>query len=132
MENFMKKLLNPLIIALSLLPLSALACEKPQVVGYDFVNCLSEGLASVEQNGKWGFIDNTGKVVIPVQYDYVGYFSEGLATVKQNGKFGFIDKTGKVVIPVQYDNAWVFENGKAEVSLNGEFFYIDKTGKRLD
>jgi len=32
-------------------------------------------LAEVEQNGKCGFIDKAGKVVIPLLYDWVGVFS---------------------------------------------------------
>ena len=47
--------IKPLIFALSLLPLSALACEKPQVTGYDDVGCLRNGLAKVELN-RPGFI----------------------------------------------------------------------------
>jgi len=55
-------------------------------------------LAGVEKNGKWGFIDKTGKEVIPCTYDYAESFSDGLAKVTINGKANFIDKTGKVVI----------------------------------
>lgn len=101
--------IKPLIVALSLLPLSALACEKPQVTGYDDVDCFSDGMAWVKQNGKYGFVDKTGKVVITIQYDYAGSFSGGLASVMQNGKSGFIDKKGEIVIPIQYDNAWFFQ-----------------------
>ncbi|MDO4441411.1 MAG: WG repeat-containing protein [Moraxella sp.] len=109
---------------------SVWACERPQVSGYNVVYCSSEGLTKVWQNGKYGFIDKTGKAVIPVQYDFAWEFSEGLARVEQNDKYGFIDKTGKAVIPVQYDFAWEFSEGLAKVKLNGETFYIDKTGKR--
>ena len=45
------------------------ACERPVVYGYDDIDCLSEGLAGVKKNGKYGFIDKTGKVVIPFKYD---------------------------------------------------------------
>lgn len=48
---------------------------------YEDAQTFSEGLAAVKQGGKWGFIDETGKVVIPFQYDYVGRFSEGRALV---------------------------------------------------
>jgi hypothetical protein len=52
-------------------------------------------MAEVKTGGKWGFIDKTGKEVIPPVYDYVGAFYEGLARVEKNRKCGFIDKTGK-------------------------------------
>jgi hypothetical protein len=32
-------------------------------------------------NDKWGFIDKTGKEIIPVKYQGVRYFSEGLAEI---------------------------------------------------
>ncbi|AKG08037.1 hypothetical protein AAX05_03740 [Moraxella bovoculi] len=129
--------IKPLIFTRFLLPLSALACEKPKVTGYDDVGCLHNGLAKVEQNGKHRFVDKTGELIVPVQYDWVWYFSEDLASVKQNDTWGFVDKTGEVVIPYRYDDVRGFENGMAKVSLNGEIifgepFYIDKTGKRID
>ena len=74
-------------------------------------------MAAVKLNGKYGFIDKTGKEVIPFQYDEATYFYDGLALVKegtirdkknnvtQYGKYGFIDKTNKVVIPIKYEGA---------------------------
>jgi hypothetical protein len=41
-----------------------------------------KGLAAVEKNGKYGFIDTTGKLVIGLHFYWVGNFSEGLAPVK--------------------------------------------------
>jgi hypothetical protein len=41
--------------------------------------------------GKYGFIDNTGKEVIPLKYDKVEDFCEGLAHVQLNGKWGYIE-----------------------------------------
>lgn len=43
---------------------------------YDYARDFSEGLVEVKQNGKYGIIDKTGKVVIPLMYDSVGNFSE--------------------------------------------------------
>ena len=54
-------------------------------------------LFPVEQNGKYGFIDSTGKTVIAPQFDSAGLFSEGLARVQIGDKWGFIDKTGKML-----------------------------------
>ena len=59
----------------------------------------SEGLAWVrDANGKHGYIDKKGKVVIPCQWNVAGPFSKGLTEVKDaNGKWHQIDKTGKIV-----------------------------------
>ena len=52
---------------------------------FDYAGAFSEGLACVydSDSNKWGFIDLTGKVVIPLRYDSVSLFgfSEGLAAV---------------------------------------------------
>ena len=98
---------------------------------YDNAGGFSEGLARVELNGKCGFIDKTGKQVIPCVYDLAWDYSEGLACVELNGKLGFIDKTGKQVIPCVYDYAWYYSEGLAHVKLNGKWGFIDKTGKQV-
>ena len=61
-----------------------------------------EGLARVERNGKYGFIDEKGSLIIPCIYDDVSSFNEGLASVKRNGKYGFIDKKGNIIVPFIY------------------------------
>lgn len=108
---------------------------------------------------KYGFIDKTGKEVIPLQFDEAYSFQDGLATVlKYQGwqygvtlnKIGYIDTTGKMVIPYKYggDNMYdgivfcykdgltcFFEYlGKEGVSADGRVKYapggiMDKTGK---
>ncbi|ECC1273812.1 WG repeat-containing protein, partial [Campylobacter coli] len=60
--------------------------------------------AKVKLNGRWGFIDRSGKFVIKPKFDSIWDFSEGLAKVKLNGKYGFIDKSGKIVIEPKFDD----------------------------
>ena len=60
-------------------------------------------MAKVNIADKFGFIDKTGKLVIPAQFDDAEPFSKGLAVVKIKGKYGFIDKAGKLVIPAKFD-----------------------------
>ena len=40
----------------------------------------------IMKGGKCGFIDKTGKVVIPLQYDGATDFSDGLAAVQKGRK----------------------------------------------
>lgn len=93
---------------------------------------------------KWGFIDKTGKVVIPATFDdvardtYGGFiwpsrrpfhnFSEGLCAVRIGPKWGFIDKTGKLVIPAKFDTAGAFCEGLACVREGKKLGYVNKTG----
>ncbi len=70
---------------------------------YDFVDDFIDGFARVQQDGKWGFIDNDCNLVIPLIYDNVSNFSEGLAGVEKNRKWGFINSQGIEVISCNYD-----------------------------
>lgn len=71
---------------------------------YDEARIFTFGLAPVSKNKKWGFIDETGKVAIPLIYDDVEYFTRnGLSAVKRNGRYGFINQQGKEIIPVIYE-----------------------------
>jgi hypothetical protein len=96
-----------------------------------------EGLAAIERDGKWGFVDKLGRLVIPCVYDdlaryceesVVGGFSEGLVAAKKNGKWGFIDISGKIAIPFIYDEAFNFSEGLALVANGSSSFFIDKNG----
>ena len=66
-------------------------------------NSFVEGLAVVEDEETYlkGFIDKTGKRVIPCKYTEIGFFSEGVSYVKEiNGDSYYIDATGKKVIEI--------------------------------
>src|SRR6218665_2970306 len=84
-------------------------------------------LAPVKIEGKWGYINKTGKIVIKLQFDEARGFREGLANIKLDSKWGYINKTGKIVINPRFDMAWHFEEGLAVIGLDGKLGYIDKT-----
>ena len=83
----------------------------------------------VIKDSKWGFIDKTGKEVVPFIYDDAGSFSGGIAIVKLNDKWGFIDNTGKEVIPLIYDSAEPFKDGLARVTQGKQMIGIDPAGE---
>ncbi len=69
----------------------------------------SEGMAAVRVGDKWGYIDESGKVVVMPTYEkWPRPFSEGLASVwvrdpdTNETVETFIDKSGKVVIDMQF------------------------------
>lgn len=80
-------------------------------------------------NGKCGFKDKNGNIVIPAKYDDLIYgFSEGLAPAAINGKWGFIDINGNFVIAPQYENFHLFHFGQNEVKKNDKWGKIDRRG----
>lgn len=100
---------------------------------YDNAGRFHGGLAKVILNGKEGFIDKTGKEIVPIKYDYISSFrDDGLAEVELNGKVGFIDKTGKEIVPIKYDYIYFFRDHRLTiVQLNDKYGVIDKTGKEI-
>lgn len=74
---------------------------------------------SVKKNGKYIFIDENGKQIVPGTYDFARCFRDGLAAVYKDGKAGYIDTTGKLVIPYIFEEATSAYNGCAWVRYNG-------------
>lgn len=102
------------------------------------------GLAAVGMQGKyyikWGFIDQTGKFVIPCNYYAVQDFSGGLAQVAKviaGGElsYGYINAQGEEVIPCRYDTAtnFVYTNTWVGTQTDGEMHYtlIDRKGNAI-
>lgn len=70
---------------------------------YDELYPFSEGLAAVRKDGKYGFINTEGELVIPAQFFGVGGFSEGLACVyDEDYNLSFINRKGETVINAPY------------------------------
>lgn len=93
----------------------------------------SESLARVKVDGKYGYIDKTGKFAIQPQFYSASDFSCGMALIMtENAMHGYIDKTGRIVIEPKYEMAESFSEGLAAVCLkNGtlekrKYFFIDK------
>ena len=85
----------------------------------------------IREDGKYGYIDKAGKVVIAPQYENTMGFSEGLAATKKDGKYGYIDTKGKWVIKPQFDFTYKFSDGLAMVRIGKQYAWIDKTGKTV-
>ena len=101
-----------------------------------FGSPFSEGLAKAEYSDKGlrkshsiGFIDTTGKWVIPSHKEWDGAraFSDGLAAASvrpasgelRGIRWGYIDKSGKWVIQPQFKEVRSFHEGRAAVQLAG-------------
>lgn len=84
----------------------------------------------------FGYINETGKLILNLQFDYAGEFNEGLAPVRVHGdgtyKYGYINTQGEFVIQPQFGNAQKFQDvsGKllALVNSGGKYGFIDNSG----
>lgn len=105
----------------------------PKNSGYEFDGFFLNGYAKVKQNGKYGFADSIGKIIIPCMFESISKnITEGFVAVKQEGKWGFIDKHGNQVTAPKYDAVYPFNNGRARVELQGRGMgFIDSKGEEL-
>jgi hypothetical protein len=78
-----------------------------------------------------GFIDTSGKAVIPFHFDKVTAFSENYAAVSHSNKWGFILPSGKYLIHPMYDYAWPFSSGVARVLFRDSIFLVNAGGGRF-
>ncbi len=99
----------------------------------------------VRINGKWGYINGRGEVVIKPVYEKAGPFAEGFSRVALGGKWGYINDRGITVIAPSFDRAFDFSEGLAVVMVKKksklpvkakdtkpqyQVFFIDSTGKQ--
>lgn len=94
----------------------------------------------VKTNGKWGYVEKTGKMAIKVRFDFTWHFSEDLASVVDElytannrntpAKWFYIDRNGKRNIPGKDREIlqWAgdFAGGCAPIVRYGEWRYIDR------
>lgn len=90
------------------------------------------------KDGKYGFKDQDGKIIIPHRFRFAADFSEGMAlVVNEKMLVGYINTKGELVVPYTYympseRNGNDFHEGICAVVVDGArewFSYIDKTGK---
>jgi len=112
----------------------------------------------VVQNGKYGYIDHTGRIIIQPRYVWAEDFSHGLGTVyacghylsidvsgnlrplrialpgeleiqKEGDKVGFVDEHGQFKIKPTFDDALAFSEGMAAVKIAEKWGFVDTEGK---
>ena|SRR5919199_3777586 len=95
----------------------------------------------IREGNRLGYIDQTGKVVIPPQFaghesgafslhDAIAFgFHDGLAPAKMGKQWGYINVSGQFVISPQFDEARAFREERAAVKIGEQWGFIDTTGK---
>lgn len=127
----------------NLAPPYAIYKDKKLVTDFEFEKCgaSSEGLMTVYQNGKWGYIDENGEIVIPIEYDaswnehdmkdlrtgkwvkeeFCYAASDGYVPLRKGDSWELRDIEGNLVIspgifekicPVYQEKCWVKKDGK--------------------
>lgn len=111
---------------------------KAEFTGFNgFHEGLSKVIKTVDGKSKNGFIDKSGKVVIPIIYDWASSFEDGWALVTKDSQNFFISKAGKEFhLPRKYDKTIAFRSGfamgfvKIDSAWN-TYYFINKDLKEV-
>lgn len=132
----LKKNIKLIIIILVMLSIGVTAVFASKLVNNNKSSNIDDDYRYViEINGKYGYINRLGKVIVKPQYDRAEDFSEGLGAVckdinnKQNKQCGFVDVNGKEIIPLKFSTVCNFSEGLSLVSQGGKYFYINQKGE---
>lgn len=99
---------------------------------YKIIGDFSNGLAKVYRSNRCGYINQLGKLVIPLKFEDCKDFSEGLAPVKFNGNWRFINKTGEFQFDQSFENVYGFYHNSAPVQLDyNTWILINKRGEKI-
>ena len=107
--------------------------EKGDFSGFDNIdNFDKNGLAKVELNNKWNFIDTNGNLLSKQWFDYISYFENGFAKVMLNNKYNFIDVNCNLISKQWFYIVYDFnEYDISKVKLNNKWNFIDTNGNLL-
>ncbi|WP_240041286.1 WG repeat-containing protein [Paenibacillus ginsengarvi] len=116
------------------------------VYPYAFVGSMGDGLLAFqkEANGKYGYIDEKGTVIIPPRFTSAMPFEGGFAVVNTaedyNNHYGLINKNGSFVIPAEYNEVEQLGEGRVAVGkatdpsrpyIGSSFALADTSGRLL-
>jgi hypothetical protein len=84
----------------------------------------------VSEEGKWGFINKDGMVVITWQYENVSAFEGGVAKVLMGGKWGVIGKSGKYIISPRYEDMDI-DGERLLIKQQGKWGWVSREGEEI-
>lgn len=90
-------------------------------------------LLTVRNNNKYGVIDTTGKIIIPIIYDRLNKlfnYDNGLIAVSLNNKWGLLNSNNKQILPTNYSaiNRLVNNVIRVKTATTKKYGLIDSMG----
>ncbi|MFK7950329.1 MAG: WG repeat-containing protein [Saprospiraceae bacterium] len=81
-------------------------------------------LRKQKKDGKWGFVDTSGSVIIDYQYQNVHNFYQNVTLVKKDNLWGFINNKGEVIVPLAFSEVKKYTGTKVVRAKKEEFWYL--------
>lgn len=106
---------------------------ESRLAGHLYVRPMHEGLAAVEDESGWGFVDSENRVVVESRYVWVGNFSEGRAEVETESGMGVIDRKGEIIVEPIYDSVeYDSRSGRTRAWRGEECIIFDYEGSVVE
>ena len=111
--------------------------NKVTPIKYDSIRRKYLGGVFVSINKKSGYVNESGKEVIPAIFDIPmskmnNYFNDGIFIYKEKNKWSAMDSTGIKITNRKYDSMTDFSGGFSIAASNGNTYIIDKKGKAIE
>lgn len=81
-------------------------------------------LLPVRVEGKWGFIDPRGRLVVEPRFDEVRACVGGAAPFRQGGFWGIVSRGDSVLVPAAFRNADILSEGMMAVETSQGWTYL--------
>ncbi len=81
-------------------------------------------------DGRWGYVDDRGRMAIQPQLAEARGFANGLAPVRTRTSFrwGYVDATGQIAIEDRFQETRTFRSGRGAVRLDNRWGFVDASG----
>lgn len=133
---------TPSVCSLAVLALiatmSILGCDNFASSSPDGCPAPTRFPAQTGEHGLWGFIDSSGKEVLPARFQTDArsgsrslVFCGARAGVTENHLWGIINENGEWVANPQYQNIQIFPEDVAVQDVTGRWGYIDIEGREI-
>ena len=88
-------------------------------------------LHRIIREGKFGFVDESGNIIIPCEWAYAEPYRDGLAVIGKNQKYGVIDTGGNIITPCKWSYAFVSEGMICVGNDDALYGFLDREGKEV-
>lgn len=119
-------------LSLSIFPQNAQWLIKPE---YDAIADFSEGIVAVKRNGKWGYVNDKGEIIVPCEYEIAYPYSDGMGVLalSDNTLVAITDLNGNITpitTKLKVDNRFAeFSDGLLLVTDGRKWGYLNKSGQ---
>ncbi|MBE7047034.1 MAG: WG repeat-containing protein [Ruminococcaceae bacterium] len=97
---------------------------------YSEIASYKDKIAVVRNGSYWGYVDDDGDEITPMQFEEARPFSKaGFAVTASGGKYGFVEDDGDTVIFPTYDDIGEFINEITWAKVGDSFGFINDDGK---